>query len=286
MRYVIFIFLLFIFQSCFHRNILKQPSSTDVNQNLIVNSVEDTILFDKKDYNEDNTPLLMSRSDKRELENNQSELENNQRKLENNQKKEDNYKKIDKYNIKNYIDTTTVVNYDMGIIGYNIPGNFKVNEWSTVKLRISRKNKIESIVLGKGSRPIPLTDINSNDEIIIDKVKVDNFMTAKLYSDDNVELKIVTNETQRLSDDGYTEWVWRIKPKTTEHCYIKMVITMSDVDYVVYEEEILVEANWTWSFSNWFSKWWQAITATIITPILIPFIIWFRSKRKRSKESD
>jgi hypothetical protein len=195
------------------------------------------------------------------------------------------YNVINKYNIKNYIDTTNIVNYDMGIIGYNIPSNFKLNEWSTIKLRISRKNKIESIVLGTGSRPISLVDINSKDDIILDRIKVDDFMKAKLYSDDNVEVRSVTTESQRLSNDGYTEWVWRIKPKTSKPCYIKMVITMSEVDYVVYEEEILVETNWFWSFSNWFSKWWQAITATIITPILIPFIIWFR-KRKKSKESD
>jgi hypothetical protein len=266
MRLMIYILFIFLLESCFVKK--------DIPKEFIVEkpeSIVDTIIYSQERL------LLKSRVEEERLSSPLPIKDKSNSKSSRN---------LNKYNIKNYIDTTTVVNYDMGIIGYNIPSNFKVNEWSTIKLRISRKNKIESIVLGKGSRPIPLTDINSKDEIIIDKIKVDNLMTAKLYSDDNVELKMVTNGDQRISDDGYTEWVWRIKPKTTEHCYIKMVITMSDVDYVVYEEEILVEPNWTWSFSNWFSKWWQAITATIITPILIPLIIWFRSRRKSSKESD
>jgi hypothetical protein len=269
MRYLIFIFLIFIFQGCsLNKGIFDKETELE---NLFTN--EESI--NNQDIINETETILHSTIRDRIVES---------RALEN-RPVDTKYNVINKYNIKNYIDTTNIVNYDMGIIGYNIPSNFKVNEWSTIKLRISRKNKIESIVLGTGSRPISLVDINSKDDIILDRIKVDDFMSAKLYSDDNVELKMVTNETQRLSDDGYTEWVWRVKPKTSKPCYIKMIITMSEVDYVVYEEEILVETNWFWSFSNWFSKWWQAITATIITPILIPFIIWFR-KRKKSKESD
>jgi len=275
MRYLIFIFLIFIFESCsLNRRISEKDELQNTHSGIDNDSIDNQIVYnDSVTYEESisdkKLPLM---SDVRLTKKSSEPLDTK-------------YNVINKYNIKNYIDTTNIVNYDMGIIGYNIPSNFKLNEWSTIKLRISRKNKIESIVLGTGSRPISLVDINSKDDIILDRIKVDDFMKAKLYSDDNVEVRSFTTESQRLSNDGYTEWVWRVKPKTSKPCYIKMVITMSEVDYVVYEEEILVETNWFWRFSNWFSKWWQAITATIITPILIPFIIWFR-KRKKSKESD
>jgi hypothetical protein len=273
MKYLIFIFLIFISQSC---SLNKKIFEKEIE---LVNLSNNESIDDKSIEEEDITEIVLQSPirDKRVEVPNLS--------ISQDKSSDVKYNIINKYNIKNYIDTTNIVNYDMGIIGYNIPSNFKVNEWSTIKLRISRKNKIESIVLGTGSRPISLVDINSKDDIILDRIKVDDFMKAKLYSDDNVEVRSVTTESQRLSNDGYTEWVWRVKPKTSDPCYIKMIITMSDVDYVVYEEEILVDPNWLWSFSNWFSKWWQAITATIITPILIPLIIWFR-KRRKSNESD
>jgi hypothetical protein len=187
---------------------------------------------------------------------------------------------LDEYNIKNHVDTTDILDFNLGIIAYNIPNDFKVNEWSTIKLRITRDNKIEYVVLGNGSRPIPIVNPESNDDVIIDKIEVCDFITAKLYSDDGVDINIVTESRQSLLKGGYTEWVWRIRPNTSNSCYIKMVITISERDLVVYEETIKVEPDWYWSFSKWVSKWWQAITATIITPILIPFFIWLFKKEK------
>lgn len=269
MRYLIFIFLIFISQSC------------SLNKKIFEKEVELEKLSIDESIEDEYISKIVLQSPIRD-----ERVEPPNISISQDKPSDVRYNVINKYNIKNYIDTTNIVNYDMGIIGYNIPSNFKVNEWSTIKLRISRKNKIESIVLGTGSRPISLVDINSKDDIILDRIKVDDFMSANLYSDDdNVEVRSVTTKTQRISNDGYTEWVWRVKPKTSKPCYLKMIITMSKVDYVVYEEVIPVDTNWLWSLSKWFSKWWQAITATIITPILIPLIIWFR-KRKKSNESD
>jgi hypothetical protein len=271
MRLIFYIlFLLFIIQGCIvKKNTVEKDTVKKETEDLPESKIDTLDIYNQRLLPISSSPLFYDKIESIKI-------------LEKNRYTE---KVLNKYNIKNYIDTTTVVNYDMGIIGYNIPSNFKVNEWSTIKLRISRKNKIESIILGSGSRPISLVDINSKDDIILDRIRIDDTMSAKLYSDDSVEIRFVTREEQRLSEDSYTEWVWRVKPKTSKPCYLKMIITMSKVDYVVYEEEILVEPNWLWSFSNWFSKWWQAITATIITPILIPLIIWLRNRRK-SKKSD
>jgi hypothetical protein len=190
-----------------------------------------------------------------------------------------------KYNIINLIDTTKLVDNGFAIMGYNVPNFFIVNKKATIKLRISKENNIESVVIG--NRNIPIIGLNSSDNIILETIKVGDEMSAKLYTDKEYFLVELVNSgsTQNIEEEGYTEWVWRLTPLKSGNSYIKMIITMSGKDIVVYEKEIPVESNWSWSFSNWFTKWWQAVTATIITPILIPLFIWlYNRKRKKSKE--
>lgn len=192
---------------------------------------------------------------------------------------------VTEYNIVNYTDTTKVLDNGFGTIAYNIPDKFRVNEYSTIKLRISKNKEIESVVIG--DRNIPIIGTNSNDEIIVETIRVDNLMSANLYTDESLfEVSMVNkNAEQSLYKDGYTEWVWRVRPLKPGSHYIKMLITISGRDIVVYEKNIPVESNWKFSFSEWFSKWWQAITATIITPIIIPFIIWFYRRKKKQKDT-
>lgn len=190
-----------------------------------------------------------------------------------------------RYNIINYTDTTKILDKGFGTIAYNVPQKFVVNEYSTIKLRISRSKNIESIIIG--DRNIPIVGTNSNDNIILETIQIDSIMEASLYTDDGIfEVFMVNkNNKQSLSDLGYTEWVWRVRPLKSGNHYIKMLITISGRDIVVYEKNIPVESNWSFSFSNWFSKWWQAITATIVTPILIPFFIWLYNRRKKKKDT-
>lgn len=192
---------------------------------------------------------------------------------------------LTEYNIINYTDTTKVLDNGFGTIAYNIPDKFRVNEYSTIKLRISKSKEIESVVIG--DRNIPIVGTNSNDEVIVETIKIDNLMSANLYTDESLfEVSMVNkNSEQSLYKDGYTEWIWRVRPLKPGNHYIKMLITISGRDIVVYEKNIPVESNWKFSFSEWFSKWWQAITATIITPIVIPFIIWFYRRRKNKKDT-
>ena len=192
---------------------------------------------------------------------------------------------LTEYNIINYTDTTKVLDNGFGTIAYNIPNKFRVDEYSTIKLRISKSKEIESVVMG--DRNIPIVGTNSNDEVIVETIKIDNLMSANLYTDESLfEVSMVNkNAEQSLYKDGYTEWIWRVRPLKPGNHYIKMLITISGRDIVVYEKNIPVESNWKFSFSEWFSKWWQAITATIVTPIIIPFIIWFYRRRKNKKDT-
>lgn len=191
--------------------------------------------------------------------------------------------RINKWDIINLVDTTKFIDSSFAIIGYNIPQSFKVNQKATIKLRISKDFNIESVVYG--DRNIPIVGFNSDDRIILETIKVSDTMFAKLYTDSEYFTVELVNSLsgQKIWGEGYTEWIWRVTPLKSGSSYIKMIITMSGRDIVVYEKEIPVDSNWSWSFSNWFSEWWQAITATIITPILIPFGIWLL-KRRKSRE--
>jgi hypothetical protein len=189
------------------------------------------------------------------------------------------------YNIVNLLDSTKLLDNNFAIIGYNVPNYFRVNQKATIKLRISKEKTIESVVIG--NRNIPIVGLNSSDNIILETIKVSDQMSAKLYTDKEYFIVEIVNSgsTQNIEEEGYTEWIWRVTPLKGGNSYIKMIITMSGRDIVVYEKEIPVESNWSWSFSNWFTKWWQAVTATIITPILIPFFVWlYNRKKKKSKE--
>ncbi len=184
---------------------------------------------------------------------------------------------------KNLIDKTKgIESENFGIIAYNIPENLIINEYSTIRLRISRDNEVESILIGK--RKIPIINEDSDDRIIIEDIEIDSIIEAKLYGDPEVFLiSTINSPIQNILETGYTEWIWRVKPlKSGEH-YLKLVIIISGRDIVVYEKDILVESNWKWSFSSWFARWWQPIMATIITPIIIPFLIWAWRRRKKEK---
>lgn len=73
-------------------------------------------------------------------------------------------------------------------------------------------------------------------------------MEASLYTDEGIfEVFMVNkNNKQSLSDLGYTEWVWRVRPLKSGNHYIKMLVTISGRDIVVYEKNILVESNWSY----------------------------------------
>jgi hypothetical protein len=260
MKFYLYIFLLLMLQSCF------------VNKDVIVDSylVNENIndldsLQVEKDTISITYPIIVSQ--KVTTENKEIKDIKDDKKIET------------IYNIINYVDTTKLLDNSFGIIAYNVPQSFKVNKYSTIKLRISRDKKEESVVVG--NRNIPIVGTNSNDNIILETIKIDEYITAKLYTDDGVfEVDLISSDKQRISDDGYTEWIWRVRPLKSGTHYIKMIISISEKDIVVYEKNIEVESDFSWSFSTWFIKWWQVIMTTIITPILIPLIIWIWKKRK------
>lgn len=190
-------------------------------------------------------------------------------------------KKPKEIKVINYIDTNDLKKPNYGIIGYNVPEKFQVNVYSVVKLRITRSKKTKSVMVG--DRKIPLADEGSGDYVYLESIEIDSIMTAKLYVNGDIfDVELESSEKQKLSDKGYIEWYWSIKPKKGGNQKIRLLITMSDREIPVYEKVIYVKKSYLWSFSQWVGKWWQAITATLITPIIIPLIIWFWKKQKKS----
>lgn len=265
MKFYLYILLsMMVLQSCFTNKKISQIENIDhqiedIEERTEEQDTNDIILDTIQPY-----PVLENQLNRQEENNDRINVE----------------KKVKtSYNIINYVDTTKLLDNNFGIIAYNVPQTFKVNKYSTIKLRISRNKKIESVV--NGDRNIPIVGTGSSDNVILETIKIDEYITAKLYTDEGVfEVELVSTPNQRISEDGYTEWIWRVRPLKSGTHYIKMLISLSDKDIVVYEKDIMVESDLSWSFSNWFIKWWQVIMTTIITPILIPFIIWLWKKKK------
>lgn len=191
-------------------------------------------------------------------------------------------KKENLIDINNKIDTSLVKYDDIGIIAYNVPKKFKVNEYSTIKLRISKSDDVIAIV--GGNRGISIIGKNSKDKVILESIKIDDIMTAILYSDnDSAIIELVNkNETQNIHKNGYTEWIWRIKPLNDKPNYLKLIISISGRDIVVYEKLIPVDGNLWFESVSWIEKWWEVLATTLIIPIVIPIFIYY--KRKSNKE--
>jgi hypothetical protein len=261
MKFYLYIFFLLVLQSCFVNKNVTMDSYLDENINDL-DSLQYIVENDKISITD---PIILSQkviTENKEIKD-----------------VKDDRKKETIYNIINYVDTTKLLDNSFGIIAYNVPQSFKVNKYSTIKLRISKDKKIESVVVG--DRNIPIVGTGSNDNVILETIKIDEYITAKLYTDDGFfEVDLISSSNQRISDDGYTEWIWRVRPLKSGTHYIKMLISISEKDIVVYEKNIEVESDFSWSFYNWFVKWWQVIMTTIVTPILIPLIIWLWKKRK------
>jgi hypothetical protein len=189
--------------------------------------------------------------------------------------------------IINNIDINNLHASHFGVIAYNIPQDMLVNKYSTVKLRISRVGSEGNIIIG--NRNIPIVFPDSRDKIVLETINIDEWITAKLFSDSKSFLiESNSSQTQRISDDNsYTEWIWRIKPIKGGDNYLIMTLSLLDRDIVVYEKVIWVNSDTMYNLENWFFKWWQIITTTILIPFLIPvFRYLFHKREKRDRRQN
>ena len=108
-------------------------------------------------------------------------------------------------------DDEKITDDNFGTIAYNVPDSFKVDKYSTIKLRISKEKTVESVVIG--DRDIPLVADDSHDRIIVESILIDDKMSATLYADSDIfEIKLTSQKEQNIFENGYTEWVWRVRP--------------------------------------------------------------------------
>lgn len=290
MKKIILFLILFLFVFCKSNKIDKIKKEDKFIPDTIVGYTYEDIFYMNEDLNYyAGTHKSSSLPEPIEYENNYYDYhgenyENQEQEKEQEKEQESSNKKSSLENlvVKDLTDDIDTID-NFGIIGYNIPNRFKVNVYSTIRLRITRENKVESVLLG--DRNIPIVLKNSNDSIVLEKIEVDSLMSAKLYADKSkFEVSMVNSKNeQSLHKNGYTEWIWRVKPLKKGKGDIKLIIKVSGKDIIVYEKKIPVDYNWKYSISEWFNLDLKYILALIFSPILVPFFIWLYRRRYKNK---
>jgi len=175
-----------------------------------------------------------------------------------------------------------------GTMAYNIPDDMTVGKNYEVKVRITKDKagKQQLIVGDEGAQPI--ATVGEKSTITIESIRVESVMSAELVSlDQAFEITTSSTKEQNIEKLGYTEWAWNIKPTKSGEHPLKLLIKVRIVneqggyykDIVVFERNIKAKANFSYSASVWFGKYWQWLCTTIVIPI---FLWW----RKRKKERD
>ncbi len=178
-----------------------------------------------------------------------------------------------------------------GLVAYSVPAEMTVGENYSIKIRIT-KDSTEKKTLIVGDHAIPINDTTVHSTITIESIRVSSVMSAALTSDsdDNFKITSKSTETQNIENFGYTEWDWNVMPlKSGDHnlkLVIKVRITSDEgsffKDIVVFEKQVPIKSNASYSISKAIDKYWQWSLSTLI----IPFFIWLYNRKKKKKEEE
>jgi hypothetical protein len=189
-------------------------------------------------------------------------------------------KSLNGLNINNKIDTANLIQKGNGIISYQVPDNVKYGETYIFRLRITSNQNIELEELVFGNRNIPLSDNLENGKVIVEDIMISEYMSAHLWADpDGFEVYELSTTKQKINDQTYTEWSWRIIPINSGKYVVKMFINLNDGDFIVYERKMEIEISFIDKIIDIISKNYNWLWSAIVVPFIIPFIIKI-SKRK------
>lgn len=176
-----------------------------------------------------------------------------------------------------------------GLVAYSVPSEMSVGENYSIKIRIT-KDTLEKKTLIVGDKEIPINDTTVHSTITVESIRVSSIMSAALTSDSDDNFKIVSKstETQNIENFGYTEWQWNVTPLKSGNHFLKLIIKVritSDEgsffkDIVVFEKQVSIKSNASYSISKVIEKYWQWSLSTLI----IPFFIWLYNRKKKKKE--
>jgi hypothetical protein len=277
MKYFIYILFLLILQSCGTTKNLPADIAVE-KESVKIDSTETDSLFIESPIVKEML-LSVEKEDKEDKEKGEHTPKVNPPKVN---------KVEEKVKVEVVDNTTTedITNESVGIMAYSTPEQMVVGKSYTIKLRISKEdNKVQLV---SGDRNIPINDVTIDSKVVIESIRVEPIMSASLLSEEGKFLITpVSTETQNIEDKGYTEWQWRITPLKGGDNFLKLVVKVrisnenGDFykDITVFDKNIKVKSNITFSIKTWISNYWQWLISTIF----IPLIVWFYKKKKEEK---
>lgn len=177
--------------------------------------------------------------------------------------------------------------YIQGIIAYTVPDTMVVGKNYVVKIRISKEENKQVLIIG--DRQVAINDEDVHSTITIESIRVEPVMSANLTSNhDAFDIRPKSTEVQNIEDHGYTEWEWGITPLKSGMNSLKLVVKVRIInehgssfkDIVVFDRKIKTKANVGYTTQTFFEKYWQWFMTTII----IPIFLWWRKRKKKKEE--
>lgn len=167
-----------------------------------------------------------------------------------------------------------------GKLAFDIPKKMKVGERYDVTFSITQSLNENILFKGLDSTKFEIRNID-----------VSSGMRVLIYDPEkgrNFEIHSQSANIQHVTSNKNTTWLWHIKPlKKGSHKIIAKVHatiytergTEREINQIVFNEEINVEATPVFTLSNFFTNHWQWLFGTL----LIPFFVYFYKKRKKSE---
>jgi hypothetical protein len=119
-------------------------------------------------------------------------------------------------------------------------------------------------------------------------IKVSKLVQAKLVAS-GFDISNVTPETQPITMDGSTEWIWLLIPK--EVGVQKVFLTINAIVEIdeketqrqikTYEKELSIEISRKQKIQRWFDGNWQWAWGALIAPII--GLLWAQTRKKKKK---
>jgi hypothetical protein len=183
--------------------------------------------------------------------------------------------KIQVVEVENRIVNKETMN--LGRVVYKIPSEMKVRTTHQVIVRISKSTVhiLENLEGEVKSTIIPVTE--TMEVKLVDPSPEDDKMFEIVPDNEGIQL-VEDNES-------ITEWTWNVTPKRSGEAKLKVVISIIR-DGVkkekVYSDEVIVKSDIkksSWYFIRTYWEW-------IMSSLVLPFVIWFFTKRKKKEEED
>lgn len=164
--------------------------------------------------------------------------------------------------------------FDKGILVYKIPDTMVIYTNYDIIIRISRDKKHIDITNGLG------------DKVISKIIKTTEEMDVSLVDespDSSFIIKKINTETQLVDSDGYTQWIYSVRP--IKHGEKKLLLVVSIIKgnnkkQIVYSDTIHVKENIGKEVTTFWGKYWQWLFTTFLIPIFVYF--W----KRKNKEKD